>query len=83
MAIDPSRQGSGVGRQVLEVAVELARAAGAPRMWADGRTSALGFYERLGWQVVGEEYIVAASGLPHRRIVLDLTGSAEGVAPGA
>ncbi|HEU5034443.1 MAG TPA: GNAT family N-acetyltransferase [Mycobacteriales bacterium] len=79
MAVDPSRQGSGAGRQVLALAVELARAAGAPLLWADGRTSALGFYERLGWQVVGEEYVVAASGLPHRRIVLDLNGSAEAV----
>lgn len=78
MAVDASRQGSGVGREVLAAVVDAARTADAPLLWADGRVSALGFYTRLGWQVVGEDYVVPDSGLPHRRIVLPLSGPGVG-----
>jgi GNAT superfamily N-acetyltransferase len=73
MAVDPSRQGTGVGRKVLEAAVDAARAAGAPMMWANARSTAVGFYERLGWTVAGEEFRTADTGLPHKAMVLDLS----------
>jgi predicted N-acetyltransferase YhbS len=72
MAVDPAYQGSGVGRRVLEAAVGAATEAGAPMMWANGRTSALAFYERLGWEAVGEEFTYGPAGLPHYVIVLPL-----------
>jgi len=70
MAVDPARHGCGVGRLVLAAVVDAAAGAGAPLLWANGRTTALGFYERLGWSVVGEEFIAADSGLPHKPIAL-------------
>jgi GNAT superfamily N-acetyltransferase len=72
MAVEPARQGSGVGAAVLAAAVTAAREAGAPLMWANARTSALGFYERFGWRVAGEEFSAADTGLPHHPILLDL-----------
>ena len=74
MAVDPSQQGSGVGRQVLDEAVAAAREGGAPLLWANARTAALGFYERMGWRVVGEEFIASDSGLPHKPMTLALQG---------
>ena len=74
MAVDPSQQGSGVGRLVLDEAVAAAREGGAPLLWANARTAALGFYERMGWRVVGEEFIAGDSGLPHKPMTLDLQG---------
>src|SRR4051812_4543863 len=71
MAVDPSRQGSGVGREVLAAAVDAAVGGGAPLMWANARTSALGFYQRHGWRVVGEEFIAADTGLPHHPMLRD------------
>jgi GNAT superfamily N-acetyltransferase len=73
MAVEPARQGTGVGALVLAEVVAAARAAGAPLLWANGRSSALGFYERLGWRVAGEEFSASDTGLPHFPIVLDLT----------
>lgn len=73
MAVDPQRQGEGVGRLVVDAAVQVAREAGAPLLWANGRVSALGFYRRTQWQAVGEEFVHGDSGLPHRRILLRLT----------
>ena len=48
------------------------RAAGAPLLWANARMTALGFYERLGFEVVGEEYLHGPLGLPHKIILLPL-----------
>jgi GNAT superfamily N-acetyltransferase len=72
MAVEPSYQGKGVGRVVLELATEIAMGDGAPLMWANGRTSALAFYERLGWVAVGEEFIYGPADIPHFVIVRDL-----------
>lgn len=70
MAVDPGRQGTGVGAAVLAAAVEAARQDGAPLMWANARSAALGFYRRYGWQVAGEEFLASDTGLPHHPIVL-------------
>jgi GNAT superfamily N-acetyltransferase len=75
MAVAGDRQGSGVGTQVLDEAVAAARAAGAPLVWANARTAALGFYLRHGWQVAGSEFVANDTGLPHFPIVLNLPNS--------
>lgn len=75
MAVEPGRQGGGVGALVLAEAVAAARAAGAPMMWANGRSTAIGFYERYGWRVAGEEFTASDTGLPHHPIVLRLEQS--------
>lgn len=73
MAVEPGRQGSGIGRLVLSPAIELVRAAGAPALWANARTTALPFYEAMGFAVIGDEFIHGPSELPHYRILLTLT----------
>jgi GNAT superfamily N-acetyltransferase len=75
MAVEPARQGTGVGRQVLGAAVEAAAAAGAPLLWANARVTALEFYLGLGWAIAGPEFVTADTGLPHRPIVLGLVSS--------
>jgi GNAT superfamily N-acetyltransferase len=70
MAVDPSRQGTGVGRLVLAEGVAAAREAGAPLLWANARTTAIPFYERLGWRVVGAEFLAGDSGLPHKPMLI-------------
>jgi GNAT superfamily N-acetyltransferase len=72
MAVDPGRQGTGVGARVLAEAVAAAKTAGAPVIWANARSAALGFYLRYGWQVAGEEFLATDTRLPHQPIVLSL-----------
>lgn len=72
MAVDPSRQGGGIGGLVLAAAVEAARDAQAPMLWANARVAALRFYSRHGWAAVGEEFITPDTGLTHVAIVLSL-----------
>jgi GNAT superfamily N-acetyltransferase len=71
MAVAPEVQGQGVGRALLETAYEQLRSRGATRAWANGRDTALGFYERLGWQVVGDGFVMG-TGIAHHRIQLEL-----------
>lgn len=72
MAVSGALQGAGIGAQVLLGAVDVVRDAGAPLLWANARVTALGFYERLGFEVVGEEYLHGPLALPHKIIRLAL-----------
>lgn len=74
MVVSEAVRGTGIGRAVLDRAVQLAAARGVGSLWAEARSSALGFYERAGWTVVGDEWIKAGIG-PHRYIRLDLPES--------
>lgn len=72
VAVAADRQGEGIGAMVLLGAIDLVRTAGAPLLWANARTTALGFYERLGFLVEGEEFTYGPLELPHRVIRLAL-----------
>jgi len=70
MAVDHHRQGEGIGSLLLAEVVGRAREDGCEVLWANGRDSAVGFYERHGWQVVGDGFSVM--GLPHHVVLVDL-----------
>lgn len=57
MAVDEELQGSGVGRAVLDFGVERVRERGARLLWANVRDTAAGFYERMGWTIVGHGFV--------------------------
>ena len=70
MAVDPQRQGEGLGRRLI-VAAE-ARAfgeLGLERLYCHAQDRAVGFYEKLGWVALGEPFTEA--GIGHRKMVLD------------
>ncbi|HEV7886430.1 MAG TPA: GNAT family N-acetyltransferase [Acidimicrobiales bacterium] len=72
MAVVPAVQGQGVGSALLAEGVVAARAAGAAVLWANGRDSAVGFYERHGWKVVGDGFVYGPARLPHHVVLVDL-----------
>jgi GNAT superfamily N-acetyltransferase len=72
MAVDEHLQGRGVGRMLLEAAAARMRAAGAAVVWAYARDTALGFYESLGWEVVGDGFPHGWREMAHHFVVLDL-----------
>jgi predicted GNAT family N-acyltransferase len=41
-------------------------------VWAKARDSALDFYLRCGFRVVGEQFMEPASGMPHHLVVREL-----------
>jgi len=74
MATAEHVQGRGVGRRLLEMAVAEARREEPGRIfWCNARTSAIGFYEKHGWQVRSEPFDVPTAG-PHVKMVLEHGG---------
>lgn len=63
MAVTSGLQGKGIGRVLLNFAENVARDKGFKKMTMHARKNALGFYEKLGYQVVGDEFIEVT--LPH------------------
>lgn len=76
MAVDPQRQGEGIGRRLV-VAVE-ARAfgeLGLRELACHAQTGAIGFYERIGWHPDSEVFLEA--GIPHQRVAMRYAASEE------
>jgi predicted GNAT family N-acyltransferase len=62
-------QGLGVGRRLFYHAISEARRRNPEwPMWCNARVSAIGFYERVGWEVVSEEFEIPSAG-PHVKMV--------------
>lgn len=67
MAVDPQRQGEGIGRRLV-TAVE-SRAfgeLGLRSLFCHARVPVIGFYRSLGWEVESGEFVEA--GVPHVRM---------------
>ena len=63
-------RGRGLGRGLVLFAVDELRRRGASRATLGAQTQALGFYEALGFNAVGPEFLDA--GMPHREMVREL-----------
>lgn len=72
MAVDPQRQGEGIGRRLV---IELERRAfgelGLTKLYCHARSDACGFYSSLGWAISGEPFTEV--GIEHFKMVFDTT----------
>jgi len=71
MATLADRQGRGAGSRLVAEGVGVARADDAALMWCNARLSARGFYEKLGFVAVGDEFHLPVAG-PHYVMIKDL-----------
>jgi GNAT superfamily N-acetyltransferase len=78
MAIDAERRRSGTGTTLLRHAAAFARDAGLDLMWAHGRDTAQGFYDRLGFRVVGDGYLDEITGVSHHSVVIETAALLDG-----
>ena len=62
MASEPELRGRGYGAAALRGALDHVRENGGRRVWCNARTGAMGFYERHGFTVVGEEFDLPDAG---------------------
>jgi predicted GNAT family N-acyltransferase len=56
MATDPAVRGTGAGRALVVEGLARVAALGGDLVWCDARVAAAGFYERMGFRVVTEQY---------------------------
>jgi GNAT superfamily N-acetyltransferase len=68
MATHPAWRGRGLGRLLLEHAELLLRDDPIRLRWCNARTSAIGFYAKMGWTVASGEFDIPTAG-PHRRMI--------------
>ena len=71
VVVAPRFQRMGLGRMVMTDLLDRARSRGHSRVCLDARLPAVGFYELLGFRVIGGEF-VNRTGLPHVAMTRDL-----------
>lgn len=75
MAIDADQQHRGYGRQLLEQVERDLAERGIATVELAARREAVGFYQKLGYRAVGEEFVEV--GIPHLQVEKTLSPEAE------
>lgn len=70
MAVHPELQGTGIGESIIHFAENLAKDKGFERIIMHARDTAIGFYEKFGYRVVGQEFTEV--NLPHHLMEKEL-----------
>ena len=70
MAIEPARQGTGLGTRLVRALEEELAARGFREVTLHARDTAVGFYARLGYHPVGPPYVEV--GIPHQNMRREL-----------
>jgi N-acetylglutamate synthase-like GNAT family acetyltransferase len=59
MAVQKNQQGKGIGESILHFAENIARDNGYIKLMMHARNTAIGFYEKMGYNITGEKFIEA------------------------
>ena len=65
MAVKEEMRGKGYGAALVRACIDHIAQQGGGVLWCNGRTSALKFYESLGFQTIGEEFESDSGTGPH------------------
>lgn len=57
MAVTPDQQGKGLGARLVQAAEDVVRGRGCKVIELHARMTAKGFYEKMGYRAVGDEFI--------------------------
>ncbi len=70
MAVQNNLQGKGIGASMMQFAENVARDAGYKEMVMHARKTAIGFYEKLGYKISGDEFLEIS--IPHFKMIKKL-----------
>jgi ribosomal protein S18 acetylase RimI-like enzyme len=71
MAVAPEARGTGLGRELTRACIAFAKENHAELLWCNARTTASGFYQKLGFEIIGNQFDIPDVGL-HFRMMLSL-----------
>ena len=71
MAVVPEARGAGLGRALTLACIAFAKENRAELLWCNARITAAGFYQKLGFEIIGEQFDIPDVG-PHFRMMLSL-----------
>ncbi len=80
MVTVPECRGRGLGGTLLDRGVDLVARQGGRLVWCNGRTGAMDFYRRHGFEPVGEEFETPGTG-PHFRFVRTIADAERSQSP--
>jgi predicted GNAT family N-acyltransferase len=66
MAVKNNQQGKGVGQQIMRFAETVARDKGFKKLTMHARDTAIGFYEKQGYKVIGDGFLEVT--IPHHKM---------------
>ncbi len=66
MAVRNNQQGKGIGQQIMRFAETVARDKGYKKLTMHARDTAIGFYEKQGYKVIGEGFLEVT--IPHHKM---------------
>lgn len=66
MAVRPKQQGKGIGQQIMRFAETLARDKGYTTLTMHARDTAIGFYQKQGYKIMGEAFTEVT--IPHHKM---------------
>lgn len=72
IAVDRPAQHHGLGRLLITTVVQRLHLQDVEVLWCNARDSAAGFYARLGFEVVGDGFVLPESGIAHHVMVRDI-----------
>lgn len=75
MVVKPGYQGQNLGSKILLCLIDRAKSAKAIALTLHARTTAVGFYQRFGFQTHGTEFLSATTGIPHITMNKSLSSS--------
>ena len=67
VAVEPSFQSKGIGRRLVSFSEDFAKSRGYRSMELHARNSAIPFYRKLQYEVVGDEFVEV--GIPHHKMI--------------
>lgn len=70
MATDTSFNGKGFGTALLKFAIVYIKETTASYLWCNARSSAVKFYEKLGFELISDEFQIEGVG-PHYKMILN------------
>jgi len=72
MAVDGPAQHHGLGRLLVTTVVDRLQQDSVEVLWCNARDSAAGFYARLGFDVVGDGFVLPESGIAHHAMLREI-----------
>ena len=70
VAVDENTQGQGIGGRMLQASYDIVRGWGVAQLYCHARGTAVDFYRRHGWSVVGDEFL--EQNIPHCRMEISV-----------
>jgi hypothetical protein len=73
MVVEPEYQGRGLGKRILQDLIDRAITLGATTLILDARVMKMGFYQKFGFEPIGEIFPSVMTGIKHIKMQKKLT----------